>query len=216
MSGGEHQNTLGTLYDFTRYVHPSGIYENSNIPFAVDAGITIGSWKGFSLEIFGGYAVANDWLMPVDMMQGCCGFSQVNLKGWHFGTVATYEYRDMAKLEVGCETAPQKFNRGYYLWRDRARHVVDASLTVTPVKALDITLGYELRADRKMMNPADVESPAWNLGDADNLSLGGLYRFTPQLSLFARLENMLNSKHMLIGDIPAQGFTGLVGFGYKF
>ncbi len=215
-SGGEHQNTLGALYDFTRYAHPSGIYENSNIPFAVDAGITIGTWKGFSLEILGGYAVANDWLMPVDMMQGCCGFSQVNLKGWHFGVVATYEYRDLAKLKVGYETAPQKFNRGYYLWRDRARHVVDASLTVTPVKALDITLGYELRADRKIMNPANVESHAWNLGDVDNLSLGGLYRFTPQFSLFARLENMLNSKHMIIGDIPAQGFTGLVGFGYKF
>ena len=61
-----------------------------------------------------------------------------------------------------------------------------------------------------------VYHQALSLGHVSNLSLGGLYRFTDQLSFFARLENILNHKYDMLYDLPSKGFTGLVGATYKF
>lgn len=219
LSGGEHQNTLGSLYDFTRYAEPLGlaISGNSNIPYALDAGLNVGSWKGLSFRLFGGYAVADNWLMPyAGEVNGFCRFGYVDIKGWHAGAAVKYEYRNLAEIDVSYETAPQKHDKGYYLWRDRSRYVVDASLTVHPIDRLDVTVGYELRAKRKMTSGVENILPDINLGNMENLSLGGLYRINQNLSVFARLENILDNKCMLVNDIPAQGFTGLVGVGYKF
>lgn len=49
-----------------------------------------------------------------------------------------------------------------------------------------------------------------------NLTLGADYAITPQVSVFATGENLLNRKFYLIGGVPAQGITGLVGVTYKF
>lgn len=218
LSGGEHQNTLGSLYGFTRYADPGGVFENSSVPFALDACLDIGAWKGLSVELFGGYAVANDWLMPfTNGLNGYCAFTRVDIKGWHVGAAVNYEYRDLAEMRVSYETAPHGHDRGYYLWRDRARYVIDASLTVHPMEKLDVTAGYGLRAKRKMTSGVEERLlPDVSLGDMENLSVGALYRVDRQLSVFARLENILDNRCMLICDIPAQGFTGLVGIGYKF
>ncbi len=218
LSGGEHQNTLGSLYGFTRYSNPMGVYENSNIPYALDAGLNIGAWKGLSVELFGGYAVANDWLMPfANRLYEYCAFTRVDLKGWHVGAAMSYAYRDLAEMRVSYEVAPNKHDKGYYLWRDRARYVIDASLTVHPMEKLEVTAGYELRAKRKMTSGVEEWLlPDISLGNMENLSIGALYRVDRKLSVFARLENILDNRCMLIGDIPAQGITGLVGVGYKF
>ncbi len=218
LSGGEHQNTLGSLYGFTRYADPTGIFENSNIPFALDAGLNIGTWKGLSVELFGGYAVANDWLMPFgNRLYEYCAFTRVDIKGWHIGAAMNYRYRDLAEMRVSYEAAPNKHDKGYYLWRDRAGYVIDASLSLHPVEKLDVTVGYGLRAKRKMTSGVEEWLlPDVSLGNMENLNIGALYRVDRKLSVFARLENILDNKCMLIEDIPAQGFTGLVGVGYKF
>jgi outer membrane cobalamin receptor len=101
-------------------------------------------------------------------------------------------------------------------WRDRARHVVSAAVTVRPVAPFSIDLSYELRMRRRMpMVGADGEM--WcNLKDENRLNAGLAYRISDAFTVFARGENLLNCRSLLMPFVPSQGITGLVGVGVKF
>ena len=226
-TGGVHQNSMSSIFDVSHYFSPSMAYQNSKLPYVIDAGVNIGPFKNATLEIFGGYARANDWYMPC-VESGVHKMESIDLDGWHLGVAASYNYKDIAKVRASYEAAPQSYDDGYYMWRDRAKYVVKASATVTPISPLDITLDYEYRGGRSTYeNIEEITTIGWSsfyntihqrklLGGMSNLSVGGLYRYTDQISFFARLENILNNKYDLLYDIPAQGFTGLVGATYKF
>lgn len=230
--GGEWQNTLSSLFDVTPYELPYMAYHNSHIPITAEAGVTIGSWRGFHAEISAVYAIANDWLMPIGTESLNVGFQPVNLKGYKLRGAVGYRFRDLLEINASYETAPQKYTHGYYLWRDRAKRVANIDFTITPITALDITIGWEYRGGRvqfvedyymnfspdathpvQEMNPGYVKEP---LRSVNNLKAGALYRITSQWSAFLRGENLLNRHSYLIGGLPAQGITGLIGATYKF
>lgn len=228
--GGEERNTLASLYNSAPYVQPYNHTRFAHIPLTVDAGITIGSWRGFYADLYGGYAIANNWLMPAYMEHtSVVTFEAVDMKGWHVGAAVGYAYGELVDFKASIEGAPQKYDRGYYLWRDRAKNVIDLSVRVTPISELDITAGLELRTKRstfKALPMADLSNPDVNfgtieyestdLGDISNLKLGATYRIDSQWSAFLKTENLLNKKYLLPGNIPAQGITGLIGVAYKF
>ena len=212
LGGGKHINTLASLFDYMRYATPVFAYDSSTIPISFDAGVVVGPWRGAYLELFGGYAKAENWLMPsyVNMTNF---YTSTDIKGWHGGVKAGYNYRDIVDFSIRYETASQDLNRGYYLWRDRAKSVLNLSLQVTPIQPLDIVVGYELRKDR-YCNVSDLE--LCEMGDAENLSIGANYQLKDRLSLFGQIENLLNSEYLLPGNVPAQGINALVGVNYKF
>lgn len=212
LGGGKHVNELKSLFDYSKYLIPMFTYGTSTLPFTSDVGVVVGPWFGAYVELFGGYAKADDWLMP-------CFFKQTNfyvptdISGWHGGVEIGYNYRDIVDFSIRYETASQDMNKGYYLWRDRAKNVIDVSLQVVPINALDLTLGYEIRKDRYCISD---NNGVYDLGDAENLSLGANYRLSEVFSVFGIIENLLNSEYLMNGNIPAQGITGLVGVNYQF
>ena len=237
--GGEHQNSLLSLFNVTPDAQPSLAYANSHIALTLDAGITLGTWNRLYAEISGGYARANDWLMPVyagkfreptaglitqiQRFDNAMFFAPVNLKGFHWRAAAGYAYRDIASIDLSYEGAPQKYDKGYYLWHDRAKSVFEGKLKVTPIKPLDVTVGYTLRTGRSVIDYHATTDPAigdyytyQSLGCARDLNLSLLFRINSQWSAFANASNLLGSKYLLIGDVPARGVTGLVGATYKF
>lgn len=212
LKGGMDYNTLGALWDYSIYSSPMLGYGCSHIPVDLKVGMNLGKWKGLSLGIWGGYSLAKDWLMPViagDMNY----YKSVDLKGFVFGASLGYEYREIVDVNMGIQIAPQDLDKGYYMWRDRAKLVLDAELSVRPVEALTMNIGYEYRADRMAINSG---ANLFELGNINNLSFGVDYRLTQQFSVFAQLENILNEKCYIAYNVPAQGFTGLVGVSYKF
>ena len=124
-----------------------------------------------------------------------------------------YNYSNIVDFSFRYETASQGVNKGYYLWRDRAKNVAKVSLKVTPMESLDIELGYEQRGDRYYI---DYYNQLCDMGDAESVSLGVNYRLSEVLSVYGNVENMFNSEYMLVGNIPAQGLNGMVGIRYKF
>lgn len=234
--GGQWENTLGSLFDITPYAFPFSSYRNSSIPVEAEAGVTIGLWKGFYAEISASYAIADDWLMPVinataDELTAATpqtAFTVYDFKSLKISGTIGYNYRNIVDLKASFEAAPQKKNRGYYLWRDRAKHVASVDLRVTPIRQLDIDLGWEYRGGRAISYtslstdfplPADqpiATTKLRSLGSVSNLKAGALYRITDRWSAFIRGENLLNRHCFLIGGVPAQGITGLVGATYKF
>ncbi|MDE5625685.1 MAG: hypothetical protein K2I61_05110, partial [Muribaculaceae bacterium] len=101
----------------------------------------------------------------------------------------------------------------------------------SPLSPLTIDLGFTGRLDRRqaMASAGGIEylnsqdyivtegyTGTYDLGDLTNLWAGASWRFTPALTVFARFDNILDKHSSLVFDIPAQGFTGLFGVGYKF
>ncbi len=212
LKGGMYYNTLGTMWDYSIYSAPMIGYGSSHIPVDLKAGLNLGTWKGLSFDVWGGYSWANDWLMPV-VAKDINYYEAVDVSGFVFGASLGYEYRDIVDVNVGIQVIPQAYDEGYYMWRDRAKFVFDAELNVRPVEALILNIGYEYRADRMIINRS---TDIFELGNINNLSFGADYRLTQQFSIFAQLENILNEKCYLAYNIPAQGFKGLVGVCYKF
>ncbi len=225
-TGGVSQNTMSSIFDLSHYFMPSMAYGDSYLPCVIDAGVNLGPYKDATIKVYGGYAFANDWFMPVFIDENYHIMNEVDLSGWHLGVEASYCYKNMGKIKASYTLAPQQdYDKGYYLWRDRAKHVVNASLIVTPIDPLDVTLDYEYRGGRSSYKQSvttvtqGVASPKYtrySLGHVNNLSIGGLYRFNNQLNFFVKIENIFNHKYDLLYDIPSQGITGLLGATYKF
>ncbi|MDE5554432.1 MAG: hypothetical protein K2J10_04535 [Muribaculaceae bacterium] len=225
ISGGEHLNTLRSLYDYCPFVGGVWQYQRSNVPVTADLGFNIGPFTGFSAKIFGGYAKANNWLMPQFSLLGMTSsstsgpiieqtnYGAYNLEGWHAGVGLSYDWRSKVKAELTAETASNDTEKAYYLWRDRAKYVINASVEVRPISALKIGVGYELRTDRH--NYMNGVTPI-ELKSLSNLTLGASYEISNQLTVFARGENLLNRHYNLVTDIQAQGLKGLLGLSYKF
>lgn len=224
-TGGQHQNTLGTMFDVTPYALPFEAFRNSQIVADAEAGVTVGSWKGFFAEIAFNYGIANDWLMPYTSSDDLTTtFMPLDMRGYRLHGKLGYTYRDLFTVSASYEMAPQKIDRGYYLWADRAKRVIDVSFSITPIRPLDINIGWEYRGDRATATGGFITDGATltpatllrSLGSVNNLKAGALYRITPQWSAFITGENLLNRHAYLIGGMPAQGITGLVGATYKF
>ena len=226
--GGSELNSVASLYDITPYLNSSMAYSQSHIPYAFDGRVTIGPFLGANLEFFGGYAKANDWLMPVsgDGYLGGAVFDRVDLSAWHVGAALGYEYRKILSARISYETAPHSYDHSFYEWRDRARHVVDASLKVRPIEPLQLTLGWQFRAGRRdyfmtdnLSSPSDIAlytPQARSLGCVSNLSLGASYTVSEPLTIFVRGENLLNRHYLHIGDRYSQGINFLIGASLKF
>lgn len=227
--GGSRLNSLAELYDVSPYLNSFMAYSPSHIPYAIDGRISVGPFFGAYLEVFGGYAKANDWLMPVgtNIYPGEGVYDCLDLSAWHVGAAIGYDYRNLFSARLSYETAPNDYDKSYYEWRDRAKHVVNAELKLRPVKPLLVTLGWEFRAGRRAYHLFEtsvgdgaigpVYTPsAESLGCISDLSLGAGYEATDALTIFVSGQNLLNRRATLIGFRPQQGTTAMIGASLKF
>ena len=218
--GGEHQNTLASVFSLSPYVNPVLSYNNSYVPVNAELGVTFGSWRGLYARVSASFARAVDWLKPVATPNSDLHFLTADINGFKMRAEVGYNFRNIVEANARFEHAPgNRPDRGYYLWTDNARTVVGASLTVRPISALDVNLGWEYRGRRSIYSydyDLPVSPVTSSLGSVNSLNAGALYRITPQWSAFLRGENLLNHQYDLIGFIPAQGRTGLLGVTYKF
>lgn len=210
--GGVKVNTMESIYDYSHFLTPTVIYGNSRVPLELRGGVVIGPFRGASLELFGGYAMADNW----DMVSAGNYLVVMDVKAWHAGAQLSYNFRGLVSAKARVEAAPSSGNKVYYLWRDRAKTVVNIAVEAHPISALTLEAGWELRSGRKV----ELESPAdlatLDLGNVNNLRFGASYRVTQPLTVFARGENLLGKKWDTVGNIPANGLCGLIGVGYKF
>lgn len=228
-TGGSELNSLASLYDVSPFLSPFMAYYPSHIPLNLDARLSAGPFLGAYIELFGGYAKANDWLMPIfsDDYPGFGIFDATDISAWHAGAAVGYDYRNLFSLRVSYQTAPNDYDKAYYLWRDRARHVLDAELKVRPMEPLTLTLGWQFRGGRRTYSfptfsgggdfPENLLIPqAFSLGCQSDLSLSGVYAVNDRLTLFARGENLLNRRYWQLGLRKSQGIHGLIGASLKF
>ncbi|MCM1503973.1 MAG: hypothetical protein NC127_02105 [Muribaculum sp.] len=229
-------NTLGSMLDRDRYINPSIVYLPTRTKGQFDLGIVIGPFAGASFEAWGGvgsYDYANMPILyhnqyssanPATYINTLGMYAPMSFKSFNYGIAFNYSYGDLLQLRFSYEGAPQEHDCGYIEWADRAKSVITASLTVTPVKPLDITVAYRRRSHRAVMSILTEQAEIFKgyvysmtpLGDINSLDLSASYRFNERFSVWANVENLLGEKWQLTYGVPNVGVTGLVGIGYKF
>jgi hypothetical protein len=226
VKGGQQLNTLRDLYDYTPFMPSAWVYDRSNVPVDAQLGINVGPFYGASLELRGGYSIARDWMMPFyaawakngdALLSGVTAFNATDIQGWRVGATVSYAFRNLVKLHASFDAAPQRADRGYYMWRDRAKYVVGAGAEITPIEKLTVNIDYEYRAHRACSyytygNAIDLA----DLGKANNFSLGAAYKINNTFSVFARGENLFNNKYYILYNVSSQGTKGLIGVTAKF
>lgn len=234
--GGEHINRLSDLYDINPYMSVAQGVKFSEVPFTADLRLTFGPFYGASVELSGGYAMANDWLMPdaadVITRDGVVAyddpehtvyasmFSTVDLRAFHYGAKFTWKYSSKIEASVKYCGAPGSYSHSYYLNRDRARHLLEIKASVKPLDALTVDAGFNLRAGRSLYSHWGVmpgEKPVrYNLRNSNSLNIGATYRIFEWLSAYARVENILGRRAYMFNFLEQQGVHGLVGAAVKF
>lgn len=230
--GGSELNSLATLYGLTPYISPFMAYRQSHLPLVLDGRVTIGPLFGASLDIFGGYTVANSWLMPLfaPVLPGGAVFEETDLRAYHVGAAISYEYRNIFSVRASYETAPNSYEHSYFAWRDRARHVVNAEMKLRPWRALLFNAGWQFRSGRRVYETVkrEIGDPGaiTSLTYYDNVShrldavsilyLGATYSINERLSVFVRGENILNHHFSYLGGRYSQGANVILGASYKF
>ena len=231
-SGNPQANSLTKRFALDNYISPAYGYYPSYSNLGIDAGFIIGPFSGASFEVWGGVADVKNAYMPfvIDSddysylygLEGAWDFTSV-----HYGIAFNYKYSNIAKLRLSYEgTTDDDMDTGYVYWLDRAKNEFIASVTVTPISALDIDLSYKLRTGRKTNVItitddlpsifSDFSYASVDLGSVKSLDLGASYRVNSQFSVWARVENLLNAKWQQNYYVPCKGTTGLVGVSYKF
>lgn len=221
--GGEHLNTLARLTQFTPYLSPLVGYGISNIPVKGEFGLRIGPFKGASICLNVAYAAANDWLMPAfDTDVDQIVFTPDHLRSWKAGVRFVWDFRSWLSLDAGFETRLGKEDSAtWFDWLDRSRSRLTASVSIRPLKALTIDLGYNMAIDRSMAlltrEPVAADYiRSMNLRNRHRLNVGASYRFSNPFTVFCRVEDLLNRCEYDAVGVPSRGLTGAIGFGFKF
>lgn len=231
-TGGSYMNTLERM----RQLNPAGpavaVYNPTYVPVDGRLTLTVGPASGFGMKLFGGWSQANNWLslsydpaMRVIAEGEQSAFSlrtnarnvvynPVTLHGFMGGATLSYDLRRWVHLEATAMAAERTRARGYYQWNDRARYVIQAGLSATPIDQLTFGFNYELRAGRRAYDVAGVGFT--NLHNISNLGFHADYALTDQINIWAKVDNLLNHRYLLQPYTPAQGVRGLVGAAYKF
>lgn len=227
LGGGEHINNYASLYNYTPYTSSSVAYNNSHIPFTGEIGLTFGPIAGLSVNLRGGYSVANDWLMPVAVVTDVQDridyfFAPINLNAWHAGANIDWRVCNALSLSASALFAPGTLKHSYYLNRDRAKMVLDFAVKVNPIEHLQLDASFSLRNRRSAMvyslydAAGKATSSMTKLSSMNSLNIGGSYEIFNWLSVFARFENILNNRAGYLPFLEGQGFKGLFGAEVKF
>lgn len=230
--GGEFVNRMADIFDYNPYIYPAEAYRRTDMLVVVDGGVAIGPVNGFELVVDGGYAAVRNYLLPtINILNNGFSYSSMmhsDFNCWNVGARIRYSYLSLGTFEMGFKTGGSDISKvcpaTWYGWHDNAKWLFDASLKLRPIEPLEITVGFDSRACRKVIQfEYPFNKPSYspeitfrNLGNMSNVHARGDYMISDQLTAFIDLENILNNRCYLISGMPAQGLTGLVGVAYKF
>lgn len=225
-TGRKQLNPLASLFQINNQLNPYVAYGASNVPIEIAAGINLGRVAGFSLSVHGEFATARHWLLPVivanqALQLGVAQFSERNdFSSWRAGAEASYELKHWAKVSIAYDLAGSNHSgcATWYGWADCAKHQMKASIEARPTDKLRVGASYLLRSGRRlaMARPGADDDALIDLGRISDLGISASYSFTPALTAFVNIENLLCTEYRLVSGIPAQKINGLAGVSFKF
>ena len=237
-TGGKLINDFRRLETYNPYLDPNirvkDTYEQLNAALGFKASPAPGVW----FDIFGGYQNLKDDLyqardyLPINgteqwnwtdvINENYIALHQTNTSNLYVGAKASYQYKDILSLAAEgtyyhwMADGGMKENLGSHNYNEallmKPEFKLGFNAEVHPMQALWFNLGYEyiLRAER-YTGIYDKDIPA-----VSNLSLGATYTIYKGISVYAKVDNLLNKKYQYYLYYPVEGLNFLGGLSFKF
>lgn len=223
-TGGKRVNDFRRLEMYNPYLDPFGTvkdtYEQLNATLGFKASPTPGLW----FDLFGGYQNLKDDLYEIS--NGFTGgtnayfidLKQTNTDNLYLGAKVSYAYKDLFAFSA---------KGTYYHWNAKDTSNDSDSYNpallmkpqfdfgfnaeVHPLPALRLNVGYRYIYRAEHSSGYQEDAPAIN-----NLSLGASYEVFKGISIYARVNNLLNKKFQWYYTIPTEGTNFLGGLSFMF
>lgn len=227
-TGGRQLNDFRRLETYNPYLNPSypvkDTYEQLNASLGFKASPTPGLW----FDIFGGYQNLKDDMYQIE--NGWIGGSggnfidlkQTDMENLYAGIRASYQYKDIFTLSA---------EGIYHHWKaDKARTdnsgspnynpalwmkpegELNFTAEVHPISNLWLNAGYQYirRAERYYGFSKNFFPPV------NNLSFGATYQVFKGISVYVKMDNLLNKKYQHYLLYPTEGINFVGGLSFRF
>lgn len=187
------------------------ITDNTYEQINAQLGFKASPYTGIRFRIFGGYKnlkddvyqVSENWIpSPVPVIR----LEQENTNNIYAGINYSHEYKDYFRLSA--EAVYRHWDASETASIFKSILDLDIKTDIRPIPALLINLGYQYAMREKVENE--------RANAINNLYAGATYNLYKGLSVYAKLNNILNRKYQYYYWYPTEGFNVLAGISFSF
>ena len=217
--GGKQLNDFRRMETISPYgqtmVQPEATYEQLNAALGFKASPVTGLWLNF----YGGYQnLKNDLLqMQFSIYNNSEDYPHALLLGTanthniYTGAEVSYDYKNLISFSASgiyrnWSINYEDINKGGLLFKPSLETKFE--INFQPISVTSINFGYQY-INREKMEERKVNS-------VSNLYLGGNYEFFKGISVYIRINNLLNKNYQYYWGYPTEGINFLGGVNFKF
>ena len=214
-TGGKLQNDFRRLEAIDPYASISTQAEPTYEQLNAAIGFKASPLPNFWLHIYGGYQrLKNDFYTvlyktnPEDTEAKNYYFMQDNDNNIYAGAEISYSYKDLLSFNVAgiFHSWDAEFDEDQlYL---KPAFETNARIDIRPISLVTASIGYQFIS-------REGES-YWKAASVNNLYLGGCYEIFKDISIYARVNNLLNKSYQFYRGYPAEGLNFLGGVSFRF
>ncbi|WP_321439025.1 TonB-dependent receptor [uncultured Bacteroides sp.] len=220
IGGGRNLNDFRRLESLNPYsnFHFKQLNNSYNQLDAV-CGLKANVGTGFWFDVFSGYSVFTDDLCFLSLESNIYALPAVinsDTKHFYVGSNLKYNYKGIVDFSLK-ETyyAWSKSGEAPILMKPKFDFQFNADIKLLPELTLNAGYRYIKRNKVELISPYGI-SGLIKLDPISDLSLGATYDLFNGVSIFARINNILNQTYQYNYSYPAQGINFLGGVSFRF
>lgn len=203
---------LETICPYSEVVRPYDTYEQINAAIGFKASPYPGLW----FNLYGGYQnLKNDLSYSIVRTPDDTAFStfllfsQINTDNAYFGGEISYDYKEIIALSAKYTYRDWKSKNNEYLLAIKPANELAFNIQVRPVSTLSLNIGYDYISRTK-------EATSTQMSAISDLHLGASYNVFKGVSVYARVNNLLNKDYQYYPGYATEGLNFLGGLSFQF
>ncbi len=223
VDGGINDNSFINIYKENRYMNPIGRVDISKTLYDAQLGVRSGVITGFEFDIFSGYKYTNDSHLylstPTTSWNNVSDVVYANLGEGHFGGAIKTKlipYTDLSLKAITHFYNLSKYSDATDLGQKKAWGLpsltFDFNADFSFIENLILTANYKFEGGRKTW----IAANSIDMKNINELNLKASYHVLDWLSLYAKVDNVLNQKYEKYYGYTLQGINASAGFNLIF
>lgn len=221
-TGGKIVNDFRRLETISPYALPANSIQDTYEQFNGSLGFKASPCPGLWFNLYGGYQDLKDDLyqfyeshIDEDQTSGSTPEQFINLgtthsSNFYAGMKISYEYKDIITLSAAGTYRNWDTKENYALLLKPASEF-NFNVDFRPVTGLNVNIGYDY-IGREKVDVKDFDK----LSAVSNLHAGASYHVFKGVSVYARINNLLNKKYQYYLGYPTEGLGFLGGLSFQF
>lgn len=204
---------LENICPYSEVVRPYDTYEQINAAVGFKASPYPGLW----FNLYGGYQnLKNDLSYSIvrtpeedTTPSTYLIFSQLNTDNTYFGGEISYDYKETISLSAKYTYRNWKSKTNEYLLYIKPANELSFNAHVRPISALSLNIGYDYISRTK-------EATSTQMSAISDLHIGASYNVFKGVSVYARINNLLNKDYQYYPGYATEGLNFLGGLSFLF